>query len=37
LAVAALKERFDAFVVKVLAHEARENRIISRGFNLTLE
>jgi ABC-type phosphate transport system auxiliary subunit len=35
--VAAVKEQFDAIVVRLLAHEARENRLIERGFNMPLD
>lgn len=37
LSVAHVKQKFDAFVVQLLSHEARENRIIERGFNLPLD
>lgn len=37
LSVAALKQKFDAFVVKLLAHEARENRVVQRGFNMEVD
>lgn len=37
MSVAEVKEQFDAFVVRLLAHEARENRIIERGFNMCLD
>ncbi|HTN74248.1 MAG TPA: hemerythrin domain-containing protein [Pirellulaceae bacterium] len=37
LYVATIKEKFDALVVKLLAHEERENRIVQRGFNMELD
>jgi len=37
LSVAHVKQKFDAFVVQLLSHEARENRVIERGFNLPLD
>jgi hypothetical protein len=37
LTVALLKERFDDFVVRMLAHESRENRLVQRGFNMAWE
>ncbi len=37
LSVAAIKQQFDAFVVKLLAHEARENRVVQRGFNMEID
>lgn len=35
--VAALKQHFDDFVVHMLAHEERENRIVERGFNMAID
>jgi hypothetical protein len=37
LEVARLKEKFDHFVVNMLSHEARENRVVERGFNMNLD
>lgn len=37
LSVAEIKSQFDAFVVQLLSHEARENRIVQRGLNLELD
>jgi hypothetical protein len=37
LAVADLKQQFDDFVVRLLAHENRENRLVERGLNLMLD
>ena len=34
LAVSDLKHAFDDFVVRLLAHEAREDRVVQRGFNM---
>jgi hypothetical protein len=36
LQVADVKQKFDAFVVAILSHEARENRVVERGFNMSL-
>jgi hypothetical protein len=35
LKVADIKQKFDAFVVNLLSHEARENRVVERGFNMS--
>jgi hypothetical protein len=35
--VAWLKQHFDAFVVNMLAHEARESLLVERGFNMPLD
>jgi hypothetical protein len=37
LPVAEVKQKFDAFVVSLLSHEARENRVVERGFNMSME
>jgi hemerythrin-like domain-containing protein len=37
LSVADFKQQFDAFVVRMLAHEARESRVVERGFNLPFD
>lgn len=37
LTISQVKESFDAFVVRLLSHEARENRLVQRGFNLELD
>jgi hypothetical protein len=37
LNVADFKQQFDEFVVRMLAHEARESRVVERGFNLPID
>jgi hypothetical protein len=37
LETATVKERFDAFVVRMLTHEARENQLVERGFNMAFD
>ena len=37
LGFAEIKQQFDAFVVRLLSHEARESRVVERGFNMPLD
>ena len=37
LDVAEIKQQFDDFVTRMLAHEARESRVVERGFNLPID
>lgn len=37
LETATVKEQFDAFVVRMLTHEARENQLVERGFNMAFD
>jgi len=32
-----VKRQFDAFVVRMLAHETRETRVVEKGFNMSLD
>lgn len=37
LSFAEIRQQFDALVVRLLAHEARESRVVERGFNMPLD